>query len=348
MVDDICELPGPIGDGGQALRLLVVEHVRLSYIEFPQSSGVFHFSNSGSGTSISRYIELDHLYIEKIKSTLSDDVIYNLGGYDSRYDTNLVHDNVINIPAFYEYGDDGVKWGSGISFYNNYLGSVKDTAYISGQHHDLMQINRSHFKIYNNTFNNHGGAAIFHSIFGGAYDAIGVLIYNNLFVHSEQPSSVARAIGLVVFSADSLGSTFTDFIIANNTFVDWTAGDVLVRMTGAASCTNCAIQNNVSKNFLRTTFILADGGITVSNNSDNNSAVQFVKYTQYDVAGNDLHLAASDTVARNRGTVPPLIPAVDKNGTPRPQEGIWDLGAYEFSGIGSGISPSPPQGVRVQ
>lgn len=331
---------------GSVLR--VVDHVRLSYIEFPKSSGVFHFSNGGGGSSVSTHIELDHLYIEKIKSTFSDDVIYNLGGYDSPYDTNLVHDNEIYIPAWYEYGDDGIKWGSGISFYNNYIGSVKDITYTSGQHHDLMQLNKSYFKIYNNTFNNLGGAAIFHSMFGAIDNAVGVLIYNNLFVHSEIPSSVSRAISLVVFDSKAIGSTFTDFIVANNTLVDWTAGESLISMKGAASYTNCAIQNNVFKNFLRTTHIVSDAGVTVSNNSEKNSAVQFVKYKEYDVFNNNFRLAASDTVARDNGTTPAKIPAIDKGGVARAQGPAWDLGAYEFIGLDDTGGPSAPLGLQVK
>lgn len=60
------------------------------------------------------------------------------------------------------------------------------------------------------------------------------------------------------------------------------------------------------------------------------------------VSSTDLHLAASDTVARGNGANLYSLFATDKDGNPRPSSGAWDIGADEVTGGGVASRPRPP------
>jgi hypothetical protein len=286
-------------------------HVVLSYVDFPNMYSGIHFSNN---TTIDD-IELSHLMLQKISAGngSADDVIYGLEGSGwntCNYDRHRIHDCTIYIPASGAYGDDGIKWGCGISFYNNYV-KVVIGSYSNTQHADVFQLNESYYKIYNNVFEDVGESIVYHDSFGGAISAKGLLFYNNLLVNSHQPASdVARGLDLLPEGA-GLGTTFTDFIVSNNTFVDWTIGVFLIRAQAAASYTNCYVKNNIYKNSPLS--VNLDSGVAQSNNASGN--VQFVSYSQYATSTNNLHLSSGDTVAKDHGTtLSSPIPALDRDG----------------------------------
>jgi hypothetical protein len=233
-----------------------------------------------------------------------------------------------------------VKWGEGISFYNNHVKVVLGS-YTGGQHADGFQIAGSYYKIYNNWFEDVGESLVYHDQFAAPITAVGLLFYNNLVTNSQRPGSgVSRGLDLQP-EARGVGTTFTDFIVVNNTFVDWTRGVFVIRYDNAASYTNCYVKNNIFKNVTIGTMAL-DSGVTQSNNSTGN--VQFVNYAQYASSTNDLHLSANDTVARGQGIVLDSRFQLDKDGVTRPSSGTWDGGAYEFPRN----IPAPPTGLRVQ
>ena len=156
---------------------------------------------------------------------------------------------------------------------------------------------------------------------GAAHD---IKFYNNLFVETNQPHTTA-ARGMDWQPEGGAVVSFTNFIFANNTFVDWTDRGFQARFNGASSYTNSYAKNNVMRN--GTTSYVLDPGVGNSNNVNGN--VAFVSYTLYGGSSNDLHLQSTDTVAKGQGIFLPDIPAVDKDGNPRPSSGAWSAGAYQ-------------------
>lgn len=317
---------------------VTLANIVLSYVDFPNMYSGVHISN----LTWPNNIEISHCMFQKLDTGIGgpDDVIYGLEG--SNYNTcaygrHKIHDCTFYIPASGAYGDDGIKWGCGIDFYNNYV-KVVIGSYSNTQHADVMQLNESYYRIYNNTFEDVGESLVYLSSWDGPKTLTGLLFYNNLVVNSHTPASdVARALDFLSEDAGLGGTYFTDIIVANNTFVDWTKGVFVIRESAANSYTNCYIKNNIFKNTSIAT-ITADGGVSSSNNTSGN--VLFSSYSQYAVSTNNFHLSSSDTVAIDHGTtLSSPIPAIDKAGVSRPQGAAWDIGAYEGSG---GVRPMPP------
>ncbi len=306
---------------------VTVANDTIRYVNFPNMGCAIHFSN---GTSINN-IEFDHCMLQKLDDGAGgcNDVIYGLEGSawnTCAYGRHRIHDCSIYVPGSGAFGDDGIKWGCGIDFYNNYVKYVIG-AYANSQHADMFQLNESYYRIYNNTFEDIGESIVYHDSFGGGDNVTGLLFYNNIVGNSHQPQSdVARALDLIPESTGP--TTFTDFIVANNTFVDWTQGVFLIREQNAASYTNCYIKNNIYKNVTITTHVL-DAGVSTSNNTTGNPL--FTNYSQYAVGTNNFHLTSSDTIAKDQGTtLASPMSLLDKDGVTRPQGSAWDIGTYEY------------------
>lgn len=318
------------------------EGLHLSYIDFGARGYAFYVHPSISVVNF----ELDHSNLEKTASG-TNSMIENMGSVDA-YDNTLIHHNTLSLHNDTILGPDLVKWGVGISFYDNTVEIISDGCGTQcGEHTDFFQLSNGHYKIYNNTFEGSSDQGVFISGFGGIPTLTGLLVCNNLFIHNAQPGGVHDAIGLSFFASPSI--VVTDVIIANNTFVDLTQTDgfVIVFQT-FGSCTNCHVKNNLFKNSIAGNGLLIDNRVSVSNNTALDSSTQFVAYTQYDTAGNDLHLAAGDTVAKDQGVDLSSLGFTelnfDKDGVARPQGAAWDIGAYEY---GVRNTPSPVVITRI-
>ncbi|MCU1271977.1 MAG: Peptidase in kexin sedolisin [Acidobacteriaceae bacterium] len=317
-------------------------HISIQHVNFPNMKAGFRFGNSAG-------VDLGYNKIYKVywgSDGTHDDVIWacqesSSGAYDC-----LIHDNYISIPAWSgnsALGDDGIKWGSGISFYNNHVKVALTASYSSNQstsqHADGFQINESHYKIYSNVFEDIGESNIYHDDFDTPRNISGIYIYNNLFVQSHVPgTNVPRGIDILPESG-GIGTTFTDVVIANNEWVDASGYMYTVRFESIASCTNCRFQNNIDKDNVGTDIVGVP--VTVSNNT---ASANWVSYNRYAVSTNDLHLASSDTVNINHGINLSTWFSADKDGNSRPQSSVWDIGAYES---GSTAAISPPTGLSA-
>ncbi len=302
---------------------------RLSYIDFVPTGNAMYFYP----TSDVRGFEFDHNSLIKLAAG-QDATFENIGhntADDLGYDTNLIHHNDITLHNDSILGPDLVKWGNGISFYNNTVTVISDgCGTVCGQHTDFFQLQMGHYKIYNNRFIGSGDQAIFISGFGAPSTITGLLVYNNEFVMNTLPGGVYDIFALTMFAKPTIN--LVDFIIANNTIVDMTGGNYIISLGSFASCTNCHFKNNLMKNSSGMDLgLLIDAAVSVSNNTSQSSAVQFASYTQYATSTNDLRLAAGDTVAKDQGVdLSALIPALDKDGITRPVGSAWDIGAYEY------------------
>lgn len=311
-----------------------VSSIKLKYIDFPGMVGGFYMAN---GTCSN--LEWDHCMLEKTgTSNMHDNIWFAMDG--SGFDSFLIHHCAIYIPVKSTdsgLGDDMLQWGSGVSFYNNYVKAVFGT-YTYTQHADMFQISGNYFKIYNNYFEDVGESIVYIDPYSAPTNIHDVYFYNNVLAWSHAKSASGYPRGLDFQPENNgVGSTFTNVIVANNTFVDWNGALFLIRYNNAASYTNCYVKNNIFKNG---SGLALDPGVVESNDTTGN--VQFIRYAQYAVSTNDLRLSGSDTVAKDKGAALSSTFAVDKDGVSRPQGSAWDIGAYEFITGGAIAKPMPP------
>ena len=319
----------------------VCKFMSFLHINFTETAG-FRFGNSAG-------IELGYNSIIKSywgSNGSHDDLIWacqesSPGAYDC-----LIHDNYIQIPVSNvnsAYGDDGIKWGSGISFYNNHVKAMLGT-YSTGsgaQHADGFQVNESHYKVYGNLFEDIGESNFYHDDFDTPRNIEGVFIYNNLFAQSHTPGTdVPRGIDILPEN-NGIGTTFTDVVIANNEWVDCSGYMYTVRFQSIASCSNCRFEDNIDSDNVGTDIVSVP--VTVSNNT---SSAKWVSYSRYAVNSNNLHLASGDTVNVGHASNLSAYFTTDKDGHVRPSTGTWDVGAYEL--VSSTSAPNPPQVLLPQ
>lgn len=318
-----------------------VSHVTLRRIWFPSMVAGIRFA--GATTTA---VDFDALKLEKVyygSNGWADDVIYGLMG--NAFDTNSVHDCYISIQANNgdsAWGDDGLKWPSGLDFYDNHVKVNLTSSYPDGggaQHSDVFQMGGSYMKIYDNIFEDVGESIAYQDNFDTVDSIHGIYIYNNLFVNSHAPGSdVARGIDIQP-EGSGVGTTFTDVIIANNDFVDWTTGVFLVRFDQITSCTNCVIENNIAYNS-PLGYSVGSVPVTISNNVS--SSVNFVSYTEFSSGTNDLHLTSDNSSVIGQGLNLSTYFTTDKDGNARASSGAWDIGAYVYGGT------PPPSGTALQ
>ena len=162
-------------------------------------------------------------------------------------------------------------------------------------------------------------------------------------------------------------NSFDNIHIDNNTFLDpyrqWPGSGHVLQLQRQPTVSNSEIKNNVFYNnrggslFIApsSAFTAADWNVDYNNISGGSRPISVggSTYTQTHPStctpaftgyrpdttplsqnyaqwgGTDLSLAAGDSCLANNGTSLSSLFTTDKNRTPRPQGGVWDIGAYE-------------------
>jgi hypothetical protein len=261
-----------------------------------------------------------------------DDSIYlgGLGGV-AFADGAVFHDNFIRSPCNGNQGtaigDDVFKWGGNMDLYHNHIQLYLNDNYTFSpnfQHADVLQNNATSTRVYDNWFENIGESIWFHdSLAQSAYADL--QFYNNVITQNFPSAISAVARGLDFEPQDNGKSTFTNVLIANNT---WNVPSLFVmRFVHAASWKNVRVVNNAywecndaSKSSWDAT---AGFEIKVSNNLT-------AKKSDFLAAKNDSNDFALAPGAReiNAGVSLSSFFTTDFVGTARRQ---WDIGAYAYA-----------------
>ena len=257
------------------------------------------------------------------------------------------------------WGSDGIAGGRCTSVYSNifeawYYTDAGEAE--SGRHADGWQnLGNSMCAIYANKFQNIANYGIFWEPSGNVSN---VWIYNNVFYNNDTLSHASEASVGVVFGQRTAGSTVSNVLVANNTFVDWfgrgaiTMGDDpgesstwagvvvannLTYNTGKAGSyasidvslngggtngisilKNKAISGTRGTNVISPSQLVAAGG---------DNGVAFVSYSELSDS-NDARLLSSDTAAIGYGLDLSVYFTTDADGNAR--GATWDLGAFEY------------------
>lgn len=157
-----------------------------------------------------------------------------------------------------------------------------------------------------------------------------IQIYGNLF-YNVNTYSGAYPRGIELRQSDpGYPANYGTFLIYNNTFANLNDGGVIDRSDSVGSSSYARNNINYGASF-------SWGNIPNSNNATVSSS-QFVNY-----AKQDFHLA-SPTAS---GYVLPSPYNMDMDGNTRGADGVWDLGAYEYSTTGSSSTIPAPQGLKI-
>jgi hypothetical protein len=173
-----------------------------------------------------------------------------------------------------------------------------------------MEITGSNHEIYNNVIydmrnespgmTNIGGKGI--HLFGGV--STNNKIYNNTIYNVRE------------YGIDLDPSIGTGHVIRNNLVWNADGGGLIDGTSNTYTCTN-------------NLFSSVSGETCTSNQTAN---PQFAN-----AGGNDFHLTAASTSAIDTGTATGASFSDDKDGVVRPKGVAWDIGAYEYQAMGSGV-----------
>jgi hypothetical protein len=268
-------------------------------------------------------------------------------------------------------GPDGIQGCFGLTVNGNYIHAEVGPQAPNTNHLDFVQMQAYYITIKNNHFKNIVDSAL--DLDYGDSAPIGHLrIFNNVIdmgYYAGVPS------GLRIYSpGGSRPTQWVDIHFNSNTVVDQAHSEVhqyVIRIDDNGSnpsVSNVEIKNNIfynsgpniaiipaSSNYTAADWNFdynlmnagSEGGTAVS--IDGSSYVQphprtgvagFASYSLLS-AGNDYHILGSDTAARDMGAPLDAIYAIDKDGVTRPQNGSWDIGAYEH------VATPPPTNLRI-
>lgn len=303
------------------------------------------------------------------------------------WDFHKIHDNEI-IPMIGNAGGgpDGIQCSHGVSIYNNKFKLESVSYYTSGQHPDYIQVTGNYIKIYNNEFVNIADSGIDFDTWSNnsPHD---FWVFNNVFRNTFGLDPYPEYIRL--YTSNGRMTSVINFKVFNNTFIDGNAGGknwaaVKFMTLGGASGSGNEIKNNIfyncgdGSNYFplieidgpsgsfafdgniyyhpsSTSYVKIYGRLYTSSEwvagnepKGRTGRPVFMSYTAYS-AGNDLHIATSDTVALHSGVNLSNYVTTDKDGVSRPQGGGFDIGAYEGAagGTGGGMDVQPPSSVRI-
>jgi hypothetical protein len=303
-------------------------------------------------------IVISNCYLYDIQGDVGIGVNGSTGGYDA----NLIHNCTILVNSGMNgsgSGPDAIQGSDGVSVYNCYIHSESGTV-IGGQHQDGVQFIGNYWKIYNNTISDCANSCCEGGCGGGTVGYY--MIYNNVFqIDASSVNGLQRG---VEWSPNGQCTELTDVYICNNTFVDmygyytinwgWNCSDC-TEYDATPSINNFVVENNIVYDSLPP-YVISESGASLSDFTFDYNAVwagadgstsfsvfgsspsqphlqtgnvQFVSYSLR-TTNNNLHLAATDTVARGHGIALTSLFTTDKDGNPRPSSGAWDIGAYQY------------------
>jgi hypothetical protein len=328
--------------------------------------GYVTINNVGMGiyATYSNSLEIAYCSITNvIRDTAIRSIISNTGA--TQYGLSKFHHNTIqtNYSSVNGAGPDGIQSGTSTDIYNNFFSTSGGTI-VGAQHPDMIQSAGPYHRVYNNVFRNPVDSA-FDVDMSGNWGGVmhDVQIYNNVFTHDSTNTMPAPGWPSGIRVYNESGTTLSNILIANNTFVDF-AGDgvsggncISFAVGSGQNASDVIIKNNLFYNSSRDSYYIttiypsnasqadwgfdynlinagAHGYTTVSIDGSSytqvhprTSAPTFVSYAHTNPS-NNYALSASDTAARDQGVDLSAWFTTDFNGNTR--TGTWDIGAYEY------------------
>jgi hypothetical protein len=279
------------------------------------------------------------------------------------------------------FGPDGVQCTSGISIFANLIhGEMTSAVYTSTQHPDRIQCTGDYVKVYANEFVNFGDSGFDYDCFANPtpHD---VWIYDNLFHITQtialypqyfrlyaSENSISSISNFKILNNDFVDSTaqyrvirFDTFNgnptasgneIKNNVFYNCGGGNssspvIYIDPSSGFTSSSWSFDANVYYNpsqpqynvYNSTTYTWANW-LSAYEPHGKIGAPLVVSYSPFAV-GNDFHLQATDTVAKDAGLTLSNYFTTDKDGITRPQGPAWDIGAYEYHTTGASSNLPP-------
>lgn len=259
--------------------------------------------------------------------------------------------------------EDGINFGGGGDVYGNIIDLTNS---IPALHADGVQGAGGYWRIYNNKFISGTQQVFIETVDENLTD---VRIYNNIFEDGQGPAIIFRSKNIVT----QTDKTFSDIIIANNTFIDPTTYTLRMFQDYAdLHYSGFEFSNNISYSpgtdhmtisdsvYAKADLLMYnnifyspntvgydatdDGGGPYNTAADFNTGTGFTGNTNsqplfIDYTGENYQLSGGDTVAKNTGKDMSVYFTTDYTGNTR--FGAWDIGAYEFTGnFGLGSGPA--------
>lgn len=305
------------------------------------------FSKSGTSTARIRLIS-DQQWGAKIRSSSSYTVLKMTGSY-------------IDVVGFDVSGDAGsclgiAIWGSYSQVIGNHVHDIKAPATVCGSNGGAAIHNASYTSKYNDTignlvhdvgswptldarvhgiyYTNYGGKILNNIVFRCA--GFGIHLYHvptNITIANNTVFNNVYG-GLYLGAAEGTGVATSNMLVTNNFFINNVYYGIIE--THVIGPNNRYINNVVrgnNQNGKGGNMILqtSKGSTQTGTITTDNGSLTFAHYTG-DVYG-DYHLVLGSQ-GLDAGTST-AAPTKDMNGGPRPMNGKWDIGAYEY-----GASPS--------
>lgn len=327
------------------------------------------FENVNHGVWLNRFntVEISYCKFIGVRGDAAISLLTTEDAGADSFDENLIHHNEVEM--LYNSavgGPDGFQAHTSTSIYDNDITVNTSSLTTSTQHPDMLQLNGDYIKVYNNTFTNVGDSQIDMDNSYGDTTPAHIWIYNNVFRVLEEIDPYPEMIRLYKNTA-----SFTDILIANNTFIDSDIGTSravisLHNNTISSGTDEILITNNIfyncgngtSYDLIHVESTIASGVVSIDNNIYYGGATPYVHWrgtditvanwiASYDTNGssmeplfvsyseydaeNDVRLILTDTVAKDSGISLSTYFTTDKEEVNRPQGLAWDQGAYEFT-----------------
>lgn len=240
------------------------------------------------------------------------------GGYGEIVTMQGVSNGEIKNVRIYNSVSPGALGGEGVDVSNSIYVTVHDNSVTGldeiGIYIDGYRGNNSFIDVYNNVvfdIADAGGIAVANEV-GGLYNGKNknITIYNNVVWN------VTGYSGIAISDTASSGGTIENTSIHSNTL-----DNEIIWIDNSTNISNTYIRNNVVSEMN-----LEDPGVITENNHNTtyDGAAGFI-----DAAANNYHLKPTSPLI-NTGTATDA-PALDYDGNTRPQDGLYDIGAFEFT-----------------